>query len=53
MVYKGEFFTFFPPVNQKDAWFAAGSQPTGYPKSDSLFVNRSFPIIEGSGCRPG
>jgi cytochrome c-type biogenesis protein CcsB len=46
MVYKGEFFTFFPPVNQKDAWFAAGSQPTGYPKSDSLFVNRSFQLLK-------
>ena len=46
MVYKGEFFTFFPPVNQKDAWFAAGSQPTGYPKPDSLFVNRSFQLLK-------
>lgn len=46
MVYKGEFFTFFPPVNQKDAWFAAGSEPVGYPKSDSLFVNRSFQLLK-------
>ncbi|MEN6453898.1 MAG: c-type cytochrome biogenesis protein CcsB, partial [Prolixibacteraceae bacterium] len=46
MVYKGEFFTFFPPVSQKDAWFAAGSQPAGYPKSDSLFVNRSFQLLK-------
>ncbi|MGD9557616.1 MAG: c-type cytochrome biogenesis protein CcsB [Mangrovibacterium sp.] len=48
MVYKGEFFTFFPPVNQKDAWFAAGSEPTGYPRADSLFVNRSFQILKES-----
>lgn len=48
MVYNGEFFTFFPPVNQKDAWFAAGSQPTGYPQSDSLFVNRSFQLLRES-----
>ena len=46
MVYKGELFTFFPPVNQKDAWFAAGSQPAGYPKPDSLFVNRSFQLLK-------
>lgn len=48
MVYKGEFFTFFPPVNQKDAWFAAGSEPTGYPQADSLFVNRSFQLLKES-----
>jgi cytochrome c-type biogenesis protein CcsB len=48
MVYNGEFFTFFPPVNQQDAWFAAGSQPTGYPKADSLFVNRSFQLLRES-----
>lgn len=48
MVYKGEFFTFFPPVNQKDAWYAAGSQPEGYPKGDSLFVNRSFQLLKES-----
>ncbi|MDD4191273.1 MAG: cytochrome c biogenesis protein CcsA [Mangrovibacterium sp.] len=46
MIYKGGFFTFFPPVNQKDAWFAAGSQPTGYPRADSLFVNRSFQLLK-------
>ncbi|MEL7588266.1 MAG: c-type cytochrome biogenesis protein CcsB [Prolixibacteraceae bacterium] len=48
MVYNGEFFTFFPPVNQTDAWFAAGSEPTGYPQSDSLFVNRSFQLLRES-----
>jgi cytochrome c-type biogenesis protein CcsB len=46
MVYGGEFFTFFPPANQKDAWFAAGSQPVGYPQPDSLFVNRSFQLLK-------
>jgi cytochrome c-type biogenesis protein CcsB len=48
MVYNGEFFALFPPVNQKDAWFAAGSKPVGYPQPDSLFVNRSFQLLKES-----
>ncbi|WP_372773083.1 c-type cytochrome biogenesis protein CcsB [Mangrovibacterium sp.] len=48
MVFNGELFTFFPPVNQTDAWFAAGSNPTGYPKGDSLFVANSFKLLRES-----
>lgn len=48
MIFNGEFFTFFPPVNQKDAWYAAGSTPTGYPKGDSLFVVNSFKLLRES-----
>ncbi|PTN04333.1 c-type cytochrome biogenesis protein CcsB [Mangrovibacterium marinum] len=52
MIFNGEFFTFFPPVNQKDAWYAAGSSPTGYPKGDSLFVASSFKLLRES-LNPG
>jgi cytochrome c-type biogenesis protein CcsB len=45
MVFKGDLLTFFPPENQTDAWWAVGSNPTGYPASDSLFVNRSFNLL--------
>ena len=48
MVYNGEFLSFFPPVNQKDAWFHAGSEPVGYPQTDSLFVNRCFQLLRES-----
>ena len=48
MVYKGDYFTFFPAVNQDDAWHAAGSNPVGYPSADSLFVNRSFELLKES-----
>ncbi|WP_299579316.1 c-type cytochrome biogenesis protein CcsB [uncultured Sunxiuqinia sp.] len=47
MVFKGDLLTFFPPVNQTDAWWAVGSTPTGYPANDSLFVNRSFNLLAG------
>ena len=52
MVINGEFFTFFPPVNQKDAWYAAGSNPSGYPHGDSLFVTNSFKLLRES-LNPG
>ncbi len=45
MVFKGDLLTFFPPENQTDAWWAVGSNPTGYPAADSLFVNRSFNLL--------
>lgn len=45
MVFKGDLLTFFPPANQTDAWWAVGSNPTGYPAADSLFVNRSFNLL--------
>ena len=48
MIFNDEFFTFFPPVNQKDAWYAVGSNPTGYPKGDSLFVANSFKLLRES-----
>ncbi|WP_163708613.1 c-type cytochrome biogenesis protein CcsB [Mangrovibacterium lignilyticum] len=52
MIFNGEFFTFFPPSNQKDAWFAVGSNPTGYPHGDSLFVTNSFKLLRES-LNPG
>lgn len=52
MVFNSEFFTFFPPVNQKDAWYAVGSNPSGYPKGDSLFVANSFKLLRES-LNPG
>jgi cytochrome c-type biogenesis protein CcsB len=52
MVFNGEFFTFFPSVNRQDAWYAAGSSPTGYPKGDSLFVAGSFRLLRES-LNPG
>ncbi|WP_423126350.1 c-type cytochrome biogenesis protein CcsB [Gaoshiqia sp. Z1-71] len=48
MVFNGEFFTFFPPKNPTEAWFFAGSKPDGYPRADSLFVNRSFQLLRES-----
>ena len=48
MVFNGDYFTFFPAVNQDDAWFAVGSNPIGYPSADSLFVNRSFELLKES-----
>lgn len=48
MVFNGEFFTFFPPVNPKDAWYAVGSNPTGYSKGDSLFVASGFKLLRES-----
>ena len=52
MVFNGEFFTFFPPVNHADAWYAVGSNPTGYPRGDSLFVANSFKLLRES-LNPG
>ena len=52
MVFSGDLFTFFPPENQTDAWWAAGSTPHGYPTPDSLFVNRSFNLLAES-IQPG
>lgn len=48
LVYQGDYFTFFPPENQTDAWYAVGDEPVGYPSSDSLFVNRSFELLKES-----
>jgi cytochrome c-type biogenesis protein CcsB len=48
MIFSGNLFTFFPPENQTDAWWPAGSNPTGYPSADSLFVNRSFHLLAES-----
>ncbi len=45
MVFNGDLLTFFPPVDQSDAWWGVGSNPTGYPTADSLFVNRSFGLL--------
>lgn len=52
MIFNGEFFSFFPPVNQQDAWYAAGSMPSGYPAGDSLFVVNSFKLLRES-LKPG
>ncbi|MGQ8336579.1 c-type cytochrome biogenesis protein CcsB [Sunxiuqinia sp. A32] len=46
MVFNGNLLTFFPPANQRDAWWPAGSNPTGIPEPDSLFVNRSFDLLK-------
>lgn len=48
MIFRGDLLTFFPPENQTDAWWAVGSNPTGYPAADSLFVNRSFNLLAES-----
>jgi cytochrome c-type biogenesis protein CcsB len=48
MVFNGSLLTFFPPVNQTDPWWGVGSNPTGYPPNDSLFVNRSFNLLAES-----
>lgn len=48
MIFNGEFFSFFPPVNQQDAWYTAGSNPMGYPPGDSLFVVNSFKLLHES-----
>ncbi|MCW0483445.1 c-type cytochrome biogenesis protein CcsB [Gaoshiqia sediminis] len=48
MIFNGDFFTFFPPVDPSGAWYAAGSKPAGYPQADSLFVNRSFQLLKES-----
>ncbi|MFV0376684.1 MAG: c-type cytochrome biogenesis protein CcsB [Mangrovibacterium sp.] len=48
MIFNGEFFSFFPPVNQQDAWYSAGSKPVGYPPGDSLFVVNSFKLLHES-----
>lgn len=57
MIFNGDLLTFFPPVNQADAWWPVGSNPTGYPSADSLFVNRSFNLLaeatnQGSDIQP-
>ncbi len=48
MIYNGELLALFPPEDQKDAWFYPGSEPAGYPQSDSLFVNRCFQLLRES-----
>ncbi len=53
MVYNGEFFSFFPPINPTDAWYTVGSSPKGYPQGDSLFVNRCFQLLRESVDNPG
>ena len=45
LVFNGDLLTLFPPANQTDAWWPAGSTPTGLPSADSLFVNRSFDLL--------
>ncbi len=45
LVFNGNLLTMFPPSNQTDAWWSAGSKPTGLPSADSLFVNRSFDLL--------
>ena len=48
MVFNGRFFSFFPTADTDEAWYAAGSRPTGYSSADSLFVNRSFQLLKKS-----
>ena len=45
LVFNGDLLTMFPPSNQTDPWWSAGSNPTGLPSADSLFVNRSFDLL--------
>ncbi len=45
MIFNGNMLTFFPPVDQSDAWWHAESKPIGLPAADSLFVNRSFDLL--------
>lgn len=52
MVFNGNVFSFFPPKNLKNKWWSVGSSPTGYPSTDSLFVNRCFNLLAES-LKPG
>lgn len=52
MLFNGDFFTFFPPVNQTDAWYSPGSHTHDYPMGDSLFVASSFKLMKES-LNPG
>ena len=52
MVFNGSIFSFFPPKNLQNKWWSVGSSTTGYPSTDSLFVNRSFNLLAES-LKPG
>ncbi len=53
MVFRGQLLNLFPTGKTEDAWLSPGSNPTGLPVPDSLFVNRGFELLKESAAGKG